>query len=496
MKSPFLLFLLVFGVGLVVSPKIGVAWDEPDNIFSGGVYWNFFRGGAKARLLNTTSSDSSYFGSFIYPQDRSLARYPPFHNYLGTALAIGAERLGAPRSAETAIVSFHVATTIFFGILVATTYRFGRLLGLSSGTSFFAALATFLYPTIFGHGFSNLKDTAQAAMFTMSLFYLVRRNILKGSIIWGLALATKFNAIYVPIIWGIGEIREIGGIKKIFFVVCVGLAVAFLVWPYLWFDPVGRATEVVVYFTNVNTAFKNFRFFWNGTMYQTGVGKSLWWYPWGYVLVGTPIPLLFLVVIGGIGAIREWKKYGILLIWLVVPMLRAVLPGAILYDGLRHFLEVIPAFVLLSAVGLEEACLPAGRLGKLVRLGIVAHLVFINITLFPYSSGYYNVLARGANENFDRDIESLSVREAMDWLHVRYKNLKVWSPIAGHLAWYLIKPGDVYVYSAEEADSIILVNKSSHIRKAEFEKELHDTFQLDHVVRRGNAVFAWIYRKR
>ena len=127
---------------------------------------------------------------------------------------------------------------------------------------------------------------------------------------------------------------------------------------------------------------------------------------------------------------------------------------------------------------------------------MIAELLFINATYFPYSTGYYNFLARDPNVRFDRDIEALSVKEGVDYVHKTYGAVKLWSPIGGHLSWYYLTQEDRYVYSPEDADSILLINKSSHIRQAEFHETVRNDFTLDYVIRRGNAVAAWVYRRK
>lgn len=471
-----MLFLGVFVVGMFLSPRIGPAWDEPDNIYAGG------------QILAPSLVEGR-----IYTQEPSFSHYPPVPNYVGMMIALAGERLGWVKTPHDIIVAFHFAAALFFALLVATMYRFGRLLGLSVWSSVFAAIATFLYPTLFGHGYSNIKDIAQASLFTVSLYYLVRggKGVIIGGVVWGLGLAAKFNAIYVPIIWGIWMLfsrkKLLFIAYSLFLIASIGAIAAVAVWPYLWGDPIGRASEVVRYFTTVG---QGYRAFWDGTLYQVGVGNVLWWYPWANLLLVTPVPLLILGALGGLREIRE--RRGLLLLWLVVPMVRAFLPNAAFYDGLRHFLEVLPAWVLLAAIGMEQL----GRLGRWgVGALVVGQLLFINVTYFPYSTGYYNVLAKNPNVRFDRDIEALSVKEGIEYLHTKYGAIRLWSPIGGHLSWYYLMPEDRYVYSGSEADSIILVNKSSHIRQTEFDKDSTKSFVLDHVIRRGDAIFAWVYRK-
>lgn len=473
-RIPLLLFLIVFMTGFLLVPEIGPAWDEPDNIYSGGQYVNFFSRGVFS---------SSIFNNTIYTQESALARYPPIPNYVGTAIAL----LSGADTSHTIIVAFHVATVLFFALLVVVVYKFGLLLGISHGASLFAASITFLHPTLFGHGLSNLKDTAQVSLFTLALYVLVRKKFIAGGLSWGVALATKFNAIYVPIIWALGTMHK----KKLLIILPIGLITAFVVWPYIWFDPIGHTVEVIRYFTTVGQGYK---LFWNGVLYEVGTGGMLWWYPWTNILLTTPLPLLVLEFIGFLWVVHN-KNQRILAVWFVFPLLRAFLPTAAFYDGMRHFMEILPAGSLIAAIGLQK--IGATTIHRhIVSPLILIHLLFINITYFPYSTGYLNVIARDPNVRFDRDIEALSIKEAISRVHNTFDSMTLWSPIGGHLSWYYLNTDDRYVYSSSEADTIILVNKSSHIRKNEFEPLIADQFTLFSEVRRGDAVFAWIYRKK
>lgn len=493
-----LFFFTVFVIGVVLSPRVGVSWDEADNIFAGGVYVTFFKENFNPHAFDGFWDQASYFRDRIFTLNPTLSHYPPVANYVGSALSIVAEQFGYGKTGPEIIILFHVATAIFLAILTATVYRFALLLGLTPITSLFVAAATYLYPTIFGHGLTNLKDTAQTAMFTLSLYYLVKNKLWVGAIFWGLALATKFNAIYVPIVWvlwrflsGISDKKKV--IVDTIFVVLIGLTVMFVVWPYVWFDPMRRIMEVISYFTTVG---QGYSVYWYGHIYTVGERSTLWWYPWMSVLTMTP-PILLLLGITGVIRIF-WKrdvKNMLLVVWFLVPMARTILPYAAFYDGLRHFMEVIPALALLCGVGIEAV---GRRAYPMLLGGIVGYLVLINYMYFPYSTGYLNIFAENPNMNADRDIEGLSVKEGIDWLHKTYGDVTVWIPIAEHNGWVYIREGrDQIVRNQSMGNFVIVVNKLSHWAKfPEFKTfPAIQGFVLDHVISRGNAVFGWVYRR-
>lgn len=508
-----MLFFLVLVVGFGLSPSIGPAWDDPDNIFSGGVYVNFIQHGFDSAYFHNLTDKASAYGDWIVPNDRLTARYPPVPNYVGVLFVLVAQVLHIPVTAQVIIVAWHLAAVFFFAMLVSMTFRFGLLLGLSAVSSLFASLAVFMYPQLFGHGFSNLKDTAQAALMITSLYYLVRAtkdNAVKridfiiGAVIFGLGLATKFNAIYVPVIWGIWRLvmSRNSIVRTVFYgfcIVVIGLVTMFAVWPFLWFDLVPHIIEVVKYFTTVG---QGYRIVWDGIWNNVGVGKSLWWYPGMSYLYTTPLLLLCLVGWGCIVVCRQHAQkpsWVILPIWILIPLVRTLSPWSAFYDLTRHFMEIIPATLLMAAIGLEWFFRKKRHfvaLGIMLVAVIIGQMISINATYFPYSTGYYNVLARNPNVNFDRDILALSVKETMDYVHRRYGNVRIFFTIGGHLSRYYLTQEDRYINADQgQGDIIIVVNKASHFQIADFVAKFLGGYTMIHDIHRGDAVFAWIYKR-
>ncbi len=508
--TAFALFLCVVIVGFVLCPSIGAAWDEPDNMFSGGVYLNFITHGLDPTYFRILTYKASAYGDRIVPNDHVTAHYPPIPNYIGALFVSAAAALHIRVTAPVIIIAWHLSTVLFFALMVTMTYRFGVLLGLSYGASLFAALTVFLYPQIFGYGLSDLKDTAQVAMVVTSLYYLVRatkdagvkkKDFIIGSVMWGLGMATKFNAVYVPIIWGIWYLATarktiVFTIKYALCIGIVGLLTMFVVWPYLWFSPWGHFWEMVTYFLNVG---RGYNVLWDGVVYTVGMGKSLWWYPWASFLFMTPLTVLAFIAVGIAAFLRFAKKNRVLLLlpmWILVPMVRTLSPWSAFYDNLRHFLEIVPACMLVSALALDWIARRFRPVAVVAAVAAIAQLVWINVSVFPYSTGYYNMFASMANINFDRDIEGLSVKEGMDWLHQTYGHLKVWVPIAGHLSWSYLTAGDRYIYTLEERpDSIIIVNKQTHDADSLRILVAQNNFTLVHTISRGSAIFGWIYKR-
>lgn len=516
-------------LAVVFSPFVGVSWDEPDNIWASGVYINFFRSGMNPSILIDNDSSVSYFHNKIFTQVAELRRYPPVPLYLGAIIVLLWERFAGELSAQQIITAFHMASGAFWAILGVSAYYFARLFKISLVGSLLASLLIAFHPLLFGYGLSIIKDSAQVALFTLSLFLLVNAKVhdkpiflFLGALVWGSAMATKMNAIYVPIIWGLWRItrmflfdrhRWAQEARYLFQDVCVvgigGITAMILFWPYLWKDPIGHFLEVFSYFLNVG---KGYAVFWDGSLYKVGIGESLPWYPLAHILVGTPILSLVFISVGIITSAifllkrkkTDYSCFLLLFFWIAVPLGRSLSPYAAFYDGARHFLEVIPPIVLVSGWGIDNVSKiisryigGASRGYALIGLTIVSYLFVLHAFFFPYSAGYVNAFIRDPNAVVERDIAGLSMKEAVRKIDELVDEPKrLFAPIAGHLSWYYLNKNDMYVYSLSEANVAILVNKSSHVQKQAFDAQAKDLFEERYAITRGNSVFAWIYTRK
>ncbi len=524
--------IFLFAVYMVVvffaSPHIGVSWDEPDNIWAAGVYINFFRSGMDPSVLVDNDSSVSYFHGKIFTQVAELRRYPPVPLYLGAVIVLLWQQMAGPLSSQQIIVAFHIASGVFWAILGVSAYYFARLLRISVVGSFLTSLFVVFHPLLFGYGLSIIKDSAQVALFALSLLLLVRAKIsdkpiflFLGALTWGSAMATKMNAIYVPIIWVMWRITLIFSFSRsqwkresqllfqdAIIVGMVGGVSMIVLWPYLWKDPIRHLKEVFSYFSSVG---RGYSVFWNNVLYKTGIGFFLPWYPIVHILIGTPTIVLAIVGVGFstliLNLLKQKKSYLLFFIllffWIVVPLARLTSPYAAFYDGARHFLEIIPPMLLIAGWGIDQIVallaryVEKKRVYLLITVCIGSYLTILHGSFFPYSAGYVNAVIRQPNAVVEGDISGISIKEAVALSDMIYPGPKrVFCPTGGHLSWYYLKQNDRYSYTIDQSDIVILLNKPSHIRKTSFDKEVNGAFEERGVVARGGRIFAWIYARR
>ena len=158
------------------------------------------------------------------------------------------------------------------------------------------------------------------------------------------------------------------------------------------------------------------------------------WYLPEYLLITAPPTLLFLCGIGGVCVlwrqVTAWRSrrsflYGVTELWLLAPVAAFVVLRPHVYDGLRHFLFLLPAMALLAAIGatclIDFARRPWARvLAWLIVAGSLLAPITDLVRLHPYQTTYFNFLVGGvggADGRYETDYWVSSYREAMLWVN-------------------------------------------------------------------------------
>jgi hypothetical protein len=176
---------------------------------------------------------------------------------------------------------------------------------------------------------------------------------------------------------------------------------------------------------------------WDGTILTAGVEVRSLDLPWWYVpaWLGAQLPLLtFAALLAGLAALggavaRRRRELGGTRLVAIVPLalqgvvlpIGVVVSGAVLYDGIRHLLFMIPALVALAAVGLA---LLDGRFGPgsrarvavpLAAVAVVAASFAASARWAPYAYAFINPIA-GRNtdgQSWELDYWGVSAREGI-----------------------------------------------------------------------------------
>jgi hypothetical protein len=340
---------------------------------------------------------------------------------------------------------------------LAVTWRLGRRVGGPlAGLASLLLLA--LCPIYYGHMFMNPKDAPFAVAMVILMMGLVRlaeeypqpspRTILivglgaglsiGSRILGGLALVYAL-AGFVPLF--VEEFRSQGAREAarrfvhVLYVLVPGLVLGYLVmgliWPWSIIEP-GNPFMALTYFSHFFE--KPWKEMFDGAL--VSVPDMPWFYLPTLFALQMPEVLLALSFAGVAGTLAALarrdvparRKTILLMLTLAatLPLLIAMVKRPALYNGIRHFVFVIPPMTVIAGIafawimnwlkenrtGWQPAVLAIFVFGLLLPLGEM-------IRLHPYQYTHFNHIAgtvRGADDRFMLDYWGLAFKQASDGL--------------------------------------------------------------------------------
>ena len=438
---PFLSWSIVYGLFhlfLITATfrHYGVVWDETLQAIFGKLSLNFFTSGFKdTSTYNMT--DIRFYGPLFEMLTTIVAPWKTMPHYEVRHFLTALTGLGA-------------------GIGVIA---FGRALGMLS-VSILAPLFLLLMPRFYGHEFFNSKDMPFACGVTWTLFALARfladkvpgwRKAFGLGIAAGLTLAIRpggaplLVAFCVPAIVLIIWQRRSQSILKPLLIRCMDvIALAWLImivfWPWAYASPFLNPLRAMIEASHFHTVVK---FLYMGAIWESNLHP--WHYLIVYTLITTPLPLIFLVGIGIIATFKGAHFFKqdsaspdknnalqddfsllscVLLSWALLPQVLFLVLHPNVYDGIRHFLFMLPGLALLAALG--ATAILARIPPKVKPFGVALILLAClwplptMLRLHPYEYTYYNELVgglKGAAGRFETDYWLESYNEAADWIN-------------------------------------------------------------------------------
>ncbi|MGZ9159406.1 MAG: hypothetical protein ACXW36_11165 [Nitrospira sp.] len=395
----------------------------------------------------------------------------------------------------------HVLT---FALALTTYACVAALVGLLAGRSYawLGPITLALFPNFWGHSFFNPKDIPFAAGFTCSTLlaaytvgmYRHRSKILVVgpnlptlvTILCGLAMGIttgiRIGGVVLPIFISLAIIglyvtspsvkRDVQRVTP-FHALLIGvwLLVSNLCYPAYWGEPTAMFLDTLNYQSSHT---------WPGVILFDNrflAGNEV---PWSYIPVWlwltTPPIMLGLAVtafawlpfkLRSFSCSQQLAAALLLAQVLVLPVL-AILRHSTIYDGIRHFLFILPAVAALaaSALGWAHTALAPGRLRAVCFIAVgagLAQTALAMVSLHPLQYVYMNPIAGGLKANFQRydaDYWGLSTSEAIRWINLIGPE-RPSIVLAGHLpgAAVLAKPGVRVVSYQQVSDHAAYVER-------------------------------------
>jgi hypothetical protein len=340
---------------------------------------------------------------------------------------------------------------------LAVTWRLGRRVG-GPLAGLAALLLLALCPIFYGHMFMNPKDAPFAVAMVILMTGLVRlaeeyprpspRTILIVGFGAGLSLGSRvlgglalvyaligFIPIFLDEVRSQGAREAVRRLVHVLYVLLPGLVVGYLVMGLIW-------PWSIIDFDNPFRALTYFSHFFEKPWKEMfdGALVSVPDMPWSYLptLFALQLPevLLALALVGMIGTftllprkdVDARRKTILLMLALAatLPILIAMVKRPALYNGIRHFIFVIPPMTVLGGLAFAWIMDRLGTTRRSWQPAVLAIFIFglllplgEMIRLHPYQYTHFNHIAgtvRAADDRFMLDYWGLAFKQAADEL--------------------------------------------------------------------------------
>lgn len=443
----FALVILATVMMPLLSRDFGMTWDEKQhNEYSQVAYTWFASFGEDTAAIVESKSNSDYI--------RQAYRYYGEQSNIVAAIIYNVFDLPVFETRHFIISLYGLLGLICIGMAAK------ELGGWRAGI--IGVLFTFFNPGWLGNSMNNPTDIPFATGFAFSLYFFIK--VLKGlpkpkpaHLVWlgigiGIGIASRVGAFlliaYLALFLGVNWLSKfrdkdikpgklILPYAKIFLTVAVlGYIFGILLWPYALISPFknpfvafAKASDNTSFYTNNTELFDGMRLFMRE--------QAPWYYVIRFLSIGNPVYLLLGLFIPV--ALFKWMKerihYGfiVLLLFMVIfPVAYAEYANLNYYNGWRHYLFVLPGWIVLSAVSFEFLI---GNKNNIVRYAslVVLLVLFAKPTAWiiknhPNEYVYFNEIAggmKGAYGKYELDYYSNSCREAGEWIARQEPNKKV-----------------------------------------------------------------------
>ncbi len=448
-KPIFILLAINILAGLFVFRDYGFSWDEP-------LFYDY------GNALGYAYSPHEWF-SGNFDVSKSYGSSGDDHKTRGPAYLLLArepvyllEALGLDQAS-----AWHLINFLFFQLGVYFLYRLA-LRWVESAAALVASALFSWQPLLWEHAFINPKDPPFLVFFLASI-------CLGFEMVDSLANETKNNKqkylrlIFPAVILGIAtSIRVLGPLAGLLVVIyaistfgkrittfiphlavysIIAIFVMFITWPFLWENPIPNFVAVSRFMSDNPTTLS---VLFGGEVYRAGELPRRYL---PFMLVTTltePVWLLFFI-----GAVVGYTKFckqrtkdntrfqalrmlqrkevislTLVFLWFFILIAYALVRRPAMYDGMRHFLFILPPIFIFTGFAFEfifnktaSVWLRAGLILVLLLPGIAAI-----IQLHPYEYTYYNSFIGGTSHAFrqyETDYWLTCYKDAMDSLDQR-----------------------------------------------------------------------------
>jgi len=408
-KYPIFLLLIVnIAIGLITFRSFGLSWDEP-------LFYDYANALQYAYTPNEWFSGNFDLQNAYGSSGTDHANRGPAYILIARPFVSLIEVLGVDNAS-----AWHLINFLTFQLGIYLFYRFSAK--WMKHWSALAASAFFAWqPLLWGHAFINPKDIPFLVFFIGSMYFgfelvddIVKNGkakftrIFAAAFFLGIATSIRVLGPLAAILTGLYAISQLNKIrflellKQFTIYALLTLLIAFIVWPYLWTNPLQKFIEVFGFMSDNPT---QLTVLFMGHQYKADeLPRRYLPILLGYTLT-EPTWLLFVIgLVIGFWKSNNQKKIAlaITLLWFVIPTAYVILRKPPMYDGFRHFLFILPPVFIFAGFAFEKMfdVLKNKWIGHFVVAVILAFGILPAIQLHPYEYAYYNAFIGGTEGAF------------------------------------------------------------------------------------------------
>jgi 4-amino-4-deoxy-L-arabinose transferase-like glycosyltransferase len=392
--SAILISLFVFFLLQATNPRIGLTWDEPAYIAASESYMGWFQ-------QAFTQPAEAFSEKGIYSAWSVNSEHPPLDKiWSGVVWSVS-------KNFTDDLTAHRTGNMLLVGILSGLLYLLIRdAYGPIAG--FAAVVALLTMPRFFFHAHLSALDIPAAFSVFIVTFAFWKTldykhwawGLLLG-LLWGLGLATKINAIFIPItlgLWWLIFRREKRLFNRLIIMGFTGIPIFLAAWPWLYGNTIDRLGAYIGFVT-IN----------HWPIGQYYLGQFFMPPPWhfSFVMIWAVLPLglsaLYFVGIARAVTEKTDGRLGWLLFFsALTPVLAISLGKSMVYDNERLMMVAFPFLAGLAGAGFAWIVLgirmlalrwqkPAFGIIGVIILAIIAftpQMVSI-VGLYPHLLSYY-----------------------------------------------------------------------------------------------------------
>jgi len=433
-RHPILILLTInILIGVFTFRDYGLSWDEP-------LFYDY------ANALGYAYSPREWF-SGDFDLENAYGASGSDHANRGPAYLLLArqpvyllESLGADRAS-----AWHLVNFLAFQLGVYFLYRFA-LRWMKPWPAAASAALFSAQPLLWGHAFINPKDIPFLTFFLASVclgFEMAdqwadkTQNDKRGggfveaimpALVLGFAASIRVLGPLAGLLVSIYALIRLKPrlylFSRLLVYASLAVLVMFLTWPYLWENLLANFGRAFVFMSDNPT---NLSVLFGGQVYRAGELPRRY-LPF-YLTMTLTEPVWLLFAAGFIVSI--WKKAKrtltneqfitaiLTLAWFVLLVIYAVLKRPAMYDGMRHFLFILPPVFVFAGLALDWLFekIKLHWVSALLVSALLAPGIVNAIQLHPYQYAYYNSFkggTRGVFRNYETEFWLTCYKEAVE----------------------------------------------------------------------------------